>query len=479
MPFARPRRANDPNAKKVTWLELFFDLIFALALAMAAKPLEHVSDLSTDSFLGLGAFILLFVFLIMFWYRHMVLVNRFDHSSFMFSVITMFIGFLVIAFTQFIRIWEIDAALGSFLATITISIATLSVAGLYLISTIRVGGGSEADPAVTWAKAYGKHMLWESLGYMLALFLTPGIRPFWFIGVFIYFHRYPFETWINPKKKSTLNPAVYTLPPEFPHHKVERVGLFSLLVYGLLIVLAATPLLEITKVTSVESVIGPVLSFGLVFLFIGIIWSLHYRLFEISKPKTNQFVAMNFISLGLLVAATHFMRIMLELESNFASIRFAVLTGLLLTVTAIAFWNIKKMATVPPTQTLEKAYRQWAYAIYFSAAIFFASAFFVSPIREYMWKGILLIGLLVMIFDKRLTAYYSVSADAKKVIKFLDYQTSVGIMLIFVGGIAFFVLTALMRKPIASWWMIIWLSPLAGGIFSILNHWLHTRIKPN
>ena len=76
---ARP----DLYKKKVTWLELFFDLIFALALAMSAKPLEHISDFSWTSFLGLAEFLLIFFFLIMFWYRHMVLMNRFDHTSFL------------------------------------------------------------------------------------------------------------------------------------------------------------------------------------------------------------------------------------------------------------------------------------------------------------------------------------------------------------------------------------------------------------
>ena len=42
---ARP----DLYRKKVSWLELFFDLIFALALAMSAKPLEHISDFSWAS----------------------------------------------------------------------------------------------------------------------------------------------------------------------------------------------------------------------------------------------------------------------------------------------------------------------------------------------------------------------------------------------------------------------------------------------
>ena len=48
--------------KKVTWLELFFDLVFALALAMSAKPLEHITGFDKSAMLGLGQFILMFIF---------------------------------------------------------------------------------------------------------------------------------------------------------------------------------------------------------------------------------------------------------------------------------------------------------------------------------------------------------------------------------------------------------------------------------
>lgn len=486
MPFARPRNPNDPNQKKVSWLELFFDLIFALALAMAAKPLEHVGDFSWHSFQSLGIFILLFTFLIMFWYRHMVFVNRVEHDTFPFTVVTLFIGFLVIAFTQFIRIWDVNPELGSFLSAITIALATLSLAGIYLISTLRVGVG-DSEGFVTWAKAYGKHMLWESGAYFAAIIalslkvITPSFVPFWFLIVFIYFHRYPFEMWINPKKKSSLDPAIYTLPPEFPHHKVERIGLFSLLIYGLLIVLAATPLLEIGEITSVDDVLNPVLMFGKIFIFICVVWNIQFKIIEIGKPKSNQFVATNFINLGLLVAALHFYRIMLVDPNNylFSSRIFSIIMTILLAITAVNYFNIKKMAALPPTDALLRAFTQWAYMLYFAAAAMFASMFFPQPINEIIWKITLLLVLLVMIFDKRLTLHYSASAESKKIIKYLDNQTLAALMFMIIGGIVFFVLTTLLGKSLASWWIIVWLVPLLVGFFMLLNQWFHMRIKPN
>ena len=53
MPSVDPSKAAarpDVYVKKVTWLELFFDVLFALALAMSAKPLESITGFSGDTF---------------------------------------------------------------------------------------------------------------------------------------------------------------------------------------------------------------------------------------------------------------------------------------------------------------------------------------------------------------------------------------------------------------------------------------------
>ena len=473
MPLAPPVNPNAP--KKVTWLELFFDLIFALALSMSAKSLEHVGDLSTSSLLALGEFILIFVFLVIFWYRHMVLINRFAYSSFLLSLITLFMGFLVIAFTQFIRMWRIEADLGSFLATITISLVTLSLAGIYFLASIRIQEGGTNEKI--WSRAVSKHMLWESMAYLGALLVSAGIRPFWFILVFIYFNRAPFETYINPKKISTLDPALTTLPAENVPHKAERLGLFALLIYGLVIVLAATPLLQIVSISSVDQILGPILNFAQIFFFISLIWYIHYRVFEVCKPKGNQFTVLTFITLALLVATTHFIKIMLVNPSVFVSTAFAVSTALMLTVIAIVFWNIKTIAG--GTDIILKAFRQWSLLLYISAAAFFASTLFPSPIKEIIWKIIAIVLFVFALFEGRLNEYYVKTTESKKVLRFLDNQTVSGLALIVTGVIIFFVITALLGKSIASWWIFTWLAPVLVGFFVILNHWLHTRIKPN
>jgi len=468
---ARP----DIYRKKVTWLELFFDLIFALALSMSAHSLGNISDFSWGSFLGLAQFLLIFFFLIMFWYRHMILMNRFDHSSFLTTLITMFIGFTVIAFTQFIRIWQVDADLGSFLATIAMSLAVFSIAVLYFVFSKRIVSGGENEKK--WAAASARHMFIEAFFYFAALILTPSLRPFGLIIIFIYFNRYPFETYINPKKKTTLPPELINLPPEKAAHKTERIGLFSLLIYGLVIVLAATPLLEISEFTSVEETTGPVITFGKIFLFISVIWYIYYRLFEVAEPKGNQFTVVTFISLALLVATTHFIRIMFEHPSNFAFVIFAIFAGLLLTTIAIAFWNIKMMMGIPLQEPTLVAFKQWSFLSYASATGFFISTLFTSPIRDRIWEAIMIVIFLVALFDRRLRVSYYMGTRETKITRFLDNQTATGFTIIILGAIIFFVTTALLGKSIASAWTLIWAMPILVGFFILLNNWLHTRIK--
>ena len=141
------KAAENPSldVKKVTWLELFFDVIFALALAMSAKPLEGMGESSTNIFSAFAQFILVYLFLIIFWYKHMVLINRFKRSSFLSEVITLFVGFLVIIFTQFIRIWTVNAKLGSYLATIAIFLIAISIAFLYFLFSLRMMDGGENE----------------------------------------------------------------------------------------------------------------------------------------------------------------------------------------------------------------------------------------------------------------------------------------------------------------------------------------------
>ncbi|MBW2996108.1 low temperature requirement protein A [Candidatus Woesearchaeota archaeon] len=472
------RAAANPNLdiKKVTWLELFFDIIFALALAMSARPLENVGDGITNTWSALAQFVLVYFFLIVFWYKHLALVNRFKRSTFLAEVITLFIGFLVIVFTQFIRIWRVNAALGSYLATIAIFLIALSTACLYFLSGLKISDGGENEKK--WARASAKHMLFESLGYLTALIATPAIRPFWFIAVFIYFNRYAFMMWINPKAKPDLPPELQNIPIENIPHKAERMGLFSLLVYGLIVGLSAIPLMDI-DISSADGILGPITLFGKMLIFIGIIWYIHYRLYNLAQPKGNQFTTMTFIILALLVATTQFIRIMFVNPSNFISIMFAVSAALLLGVLGTIYWNIPTMTGIAPSDPLKNAFRRWAYFLYSFSTVFFVSMFLTQVIRNLMWQGVLIIIFIGLLVDRGLNVNFYMGARAQKTRKYFDFQTSSGLSIIVIGIIIFFVTTVLLGKELASWWILLWVIPVAIGFFMILNHWLFKRIRAN
>src|SRR5262249_27498093 len=65
--------AGQSPDRKVTWLELFFDLVFAAAVAQVASPLR--SDYSIE---GLGRFVVLFILIWWAWTGHAVFSTRFD-----------------------------------------------------------------------------------------------------------------------------------------------------------------------------------------------------------------------------------------------------------------------------------------------------------------------------------------------------------------------------------------------------------------
>ena len=65
--------AGQSPDRRVTWLELFFDLVFAAAVAQVASPLR--ADYSLE---GLGRFALLFILIWWAWTGHAVFSTRFD-----------------------------------------------------------------------------------------------------------------------------------------------------------------------------------------------------------------------------------------------------------------------------------------------------------------------------------------------------------------------------------------------------------------
>src|SRR5262245_66661008 len=66
-------RANGEHGRKVTWLELFFDLVFVAAVSQVASPLHHEYSVH-----GLVRLVPLFALIWWAWTGHTVFSTRFD-----------------------------------------------------------------------------------------------------------------------------------------------------------------------------------------------------------------------------------------------------------------------------------------------------------------------------------------------------------------------------------------------------------------
>lgn len=72
-----PGRPVPPHvARKVTWLELFFDLVFVAAISQVGAPLGTEFTIA-----GLGRFAFLFVLIFWAWHGHTIYATRFDHDD--------------------------------------------------------------------------------------------------------------------------------------------------------------------------------------------------------------------------------------------------------------------------------------------------------------------------------------------------------------------------------------------------------------
>lgn len=85
---ARPLRLRSKGGlergRKVTWLELFFDLVFVAAVSQVGQPFEHDYSLA-----GLGRYAMLFVLIWWAWHGHTTFATRFDTDDVLQRLLTL------------------------------------------------------------------------------------------------------------------------------------------------------------------------------------------------------------------------------------------------------------------------------------------------------------------------------------------------------------------------------------------------------
>lgn len=203
----RLRSLGEDVARKVTWLELFFDLIFVAAVSQVAEPLrEHYT------LVGLIRFIPLFALIWWAWIGHTVFATRFDTDDAMQRVLTLVQMFVVAVMAANAKD-ALDSRSSAGFAAAYAALRFLLVAQYLRASTL-----AEARPlTLRYLVGHGfAAVLW------LASALVPAPERFWIWGVA--FAVDLGTPWLAVKHSVAVPPDSAHLP--------ERFGLFTLILLG-------------------------------------------------------------------------------------------------------------------------------------------------------------------------------------------------------------------------------------------------------
>lgn len=197
------------HGKKVTWLELFFDLVFVAAFIQLGNGLS--ANVTVE---GFASFAAVFTVLWIVWTGFTFFENRFALDDFAHRVVVLFQMFTVGAMAiSAADVLEGDPRWFS----ISAGVAQLVVAAMYLRTIPQV------DEARPYARYWGIVFAIGGLAWIVATFLPPvAMYALWAIGSVLIVG-------------APLSPASRRLDERFPsdeEHLFERYGLFTLIVLG-------------------------------------------------------------------------------------------------------------------------------------------------------------------------------------------------------------------------------------------------------
>lgn len=200
---------NTDVHRKVSWLELFYDLVYvATVVQLGNKLSEEVSDIG---FLG---FVLLFVPIWWVWMGTTFYANRFVADDLPHHLLVFAQIFVVSALA--IHVFD---GLGETSAGFALAYA--AARGILVLMYLRAGRYVEvARPLV---RRYATGFAVAAVIWLVSAFVPPPLRfVLWGIGLLVDFY-------------TPLSPASVRLQkqlPPSPHHLPERLGLFTIIVFG-------------------------------------------------------------------------------------------------------------------------------------------------------------------------------------------------------------------------------------------------------
>lgn len=198
-------------ARKATWLELFYDLIYVIVIAKLTHLLDHLSD-GHLSPLTLLAFAALFVPVWWAWTGHTLFSNRFDPDDTLHRVLTLAQMFLAVVMATFI-----EDAFGQ--GAIGFALSYAGIRGLLLLMYWRVYVSAPELRPVS-----GLFLTGFSLGaglWVLSIFFAPPVMfALWALGLLV-----DFATPIIGQRRLA-QVSVHSA------HLPERLGLLTIILLG-------------------------------------------------------------------------------------------------------------------------------------------------------------------------------------------------------------------------------------------------------
>lgn len=271
-----------PN-RRATWLELFFDLIFVVAIGDVTHILNHTHDGHLDP-LQFWQYVLTFIPLWWIWVSHTMYANRFDADDRKHRLATLFIMFLVIIISGLID----QRFLASFEAIIVCYAGSkYIIAMMYFVSKHRHKESAQLTTAVGWVTLAGATI-------SLASILFPAPQRYVVLYLGILFDLVAFICFL-PRRLQGI--------PVHTEHLIERVGLLTLILLGESVISLSTGLSNISW--TVERLVTAATGF----VTISSIWWVYFDSFHLlSKQKltTGHSVLYShfFVFIGLSILAS-------------------------------------------------------------------------------------------------------------------------------------------------------------------------------
>lgn len=200
---------NTDVHRKVSWLELFYDLVYVATVVQLGNKLSE--DVSLEGFLG---FILLFIPIWWVWMGTTFYANRFAADDLTHHLLVFAQIFVVsaLAIHVFDGLGETSAGFALAYAAARGILVLMYLRAAYFVETAR-----------PLARRYATGFAIAALVWLVSAFVPAPLRfVLWGVGLLIDFY--------TPLSPESLR--LQKLLPPSPHHLPERMGLFTIIVFG-------------------------------------------------------------------------------------------------------------------------------------------------------------------------------------------------------------------------------------------------------